>query len=105
MTTREYGDVVARCPIAGCEIDLLNPEQVAGGNWSGTQEEFIATVVKANEAIILAHAETAHTVHDIMVALGTARQALFDIREATILAVAVDAPSLRARVERGLGGF
>ena len=81
MTQRQEGDVFGLCPVCGLEIDLLNPEQIPTREGRGV-EEAIEAIVEANEALILSHAQTFHSMRDVMVALGTARTALQDIREA-----------------------
>ena len=103
MTIRQPGDVVGLCPVCHGEIDLLNPDQVPVREGESTQER-IDRIVEANESLILAHAKATHSLRDAMVALGTARSALIEIRDSIGPPVPGSVgEALVATINRGLG--
>lgn len=82
------------CFICGEAIDGLDAEQTKDApppkNWAYDKSLSIAenavayaTVqnIEANEALILAHMEGQHTIREVLLALGQARNALSEIRE------------------------
>jgi hypothetical protein len=103
MTTRQPGDVVAVCPVCGDFVDVLNPEQVPRAP-EASQEEFIEAVVAANSAIMRAHLEATHTVHEVMVCLGEARNALMAIRDQAATGAWLYPPGVVQICDHGLGG-
>lgn len=104
MTTRQPGDVIAVCPVCGIFVDVLNPEQVLRVEGM-TDEEHIEQVVETNSIILRAHVETSHTVHEVMLVLGQARQALIDVKALTTGTILwPNRAALHGVVDRGLGG-
>jgi hypothetical protein len=85
------------CPVCGEAIAILTPSVEL------TEEQ----IVEATEMMVLVHVQTRHTTHEVLAALGTARNALMDIapladdmrKYETATANAID-----EAVERGLAG-
>lgn len=86
------------CPICREPIEVLRPDVPM------TEEQR----VEATEAMILMHVQAQHTMHSVLAALGTARNALMDIADACEYQTAPDArvlgDALRPMIHRGLGG-
>lgn len=104
------------CPLCGDQIEALVPEDTRGlpftpfpSSGDPLRDHVEARVrqnVEANEAVLEMHLGLNHTMPEALRALGTARNALMDIREA---ARGDDlkheiGPYLEEIVERGLGG-
>lgn len=120
----EQPKAIFLCPICGDHVPAFNADEISIPPGTpmpsfASEEEFIAwaaqakleALVKANEAVVLHHVQIRHTIADVLQALGTARNALMDIRAAW------DDPStsesdvwdwmsenLDQAIERGLGG-
>lgn len=65
-------NIALRCPICGEPIDALRRP--------GASED---EILEATHALVLMHVQSQHTMHAVLTALGTARNALMDLREAT----------------------
>lgn len=108
------------CPLCGTPIDAMTPEETAYApapkDWVPTSDderqnraEFaIAQNMEANEALIWAHFESHHNLREAVMALGTARQALFDIANRITATSEVPghiAVAIHELAERGLGNL
>ena len=103
------------CIVCGEVIDGLSAEQTKDAprpqGWSYDPARSVidnavayATMqnMEANEALILAHVEGQHTIAEVLVCLGTARNALMEIRE--VAGGWAEWSDLEPTVQRGLGG-
>lgn len=106
-----------QCPICGGLIEAFEPHDLPAPKVEGppprTPEEGIERLANAkleqlmlaNEQIILNHVQTQHTIEQVLVVAGRARNALQDIGE--LLAASLSGPDRQARIveaiNRGLG--
>jgi hypothetical protein len=103
------------CPVGGCIIDGLDASQTkdapAPVGWQPPGDDIITNAasfavaqnMQANEALILAHVESQHTVKQLLIALGVARNALQEIRETLATNGALGAATIYRLIDRGLG--
>ena len=112
-------EAIFLCPVCGAQVPAFNADEIPtppAPEVAQTEEQHIAwaaeaklkALVEANEAVLLQHVQINHSIAQVLEVLGTARNALMDVREMAERAQSAEtlvyASDLIEAAQRGLGG-